>query len=95
MVVKLKPTWDDTSKPGNDRNGYKRGFRGVDNESGPDTKVFMKTFDRKADDFMYGKSIRNVRPDGAQRVMTSSADPGTITNRKNNGTSAGYDGVDE
>jgi len=48
-----------------------------------------------ADRRIYGPTTNQARVDGAMKVMTNAADPGTITNRKNDGMFAGYDGVDE
>jgi hypothetical protein len=73
--ARLKPTWESKTKAGDDKSGWQRGGREwTDGEA-----AFMKTFDREADDFMYGKSVRNRRPDGAQRVTFNAArDPGKI-----------------
>ena len=94
MVVKVKPTWNDSSKPGNDKTGWKRGYRGIDRNE--DCSEFFRTFDPKAHAKIYGPTVRAPRTDGAQTVMVNvGKDPGTITNRSNSGTSSGYDGVDE
>jgi hypothetical protein len=84
--ARLKPTWEDTSKPAKDATGWKRGQvqKWTDGES-----EFMRTADPKADDFMYGR--RGDRPNGQQVVMTKSGDPGTFTNDSDKG----YRGVDE
>jgi hypothetical protein len=96
MVVKLKPTWESKTKPARDNDGWRRGAIGVDGAYDLDGKDFCKTFDPKADTRIYGSDTRGQRADGAQRVMSNAAkDPGTITNRENDGTAHGYDGVDE
>lgn len=90
MVVKLTPKWRDTSKPAKDENGYKRGFRGVDNENNADTKEFMRTFDPAADREHYGPTTNQKRVDGAMRVTGSAAnDPGKLHDDLK-----GYRGVD-
>jgi hypothetical protein len=95
MVVKLKPTWESKTRPGNDATGWRRGARGVDGNFDKDGRDFLKTFDPKADARIYGPTTRSPRTDGAQTVMVNAAkDPGTITNRENDGTSVGYEGQD-
>jgi hypothetical protein len=93
VVVKLKPTWTCTTKAGNDKTGWKRGARGIDGAFDLDGRDFMQTMDPKADARIYGSDTRGQRADGAQRVMSNAADPGTIT-RSNDGTSIGYEGQD-
>jgi hypothetical protein len=75
--ARLKPTWD-TSKAGNDKTGFKRGAVGCDGLLDADGALFMKTFDPKADREFYGPTTNQGRRDGAMRVMTNAADPGTI-----------------
>jgi hypothetical protein len=74
---------------GRDKNGYVRGYRGVDNESGPATREFMRTFDPKADRFNYGPTTNQRRVDGAMRVLTNGKDPGVLHDDYK-----GYEGVD-
>jgi len=95
MVVQIKPTWKDRSKPANDKTGWKRGARGIDGAFDADGRDFMRTADPAADKYMYGPQHGFPRPDGAQAVRSKSKDPGTITNRSDSGDSRGYDGVDE
>jgi len=90
MVVKLTPKWDDSGKAGNDKTGWKRGAIGIDGAFDKDGELFMRTFDPEADDKMYGKNVRNRRPDGAQRVTcNASRDIGNLHD-----TFKGYSGVD-
>jgi hypothetical protein len=84
--ARLKPTWEDTSKPAKDATGWKRGQvqKWTDGES-----EFMRSADPAFDNIAYGR--RGDRPNGQQVVMTKSRDPGTITNDSDKG----YRGVDE
>lgn len=68
--ARLKPTWEDTSKPAKDATGWKRGGRSWnDGES-----FFMKSANPKADHVMYGKYRGDKRPDGG-------TSPGDLTDR--------------
>jgi hypothetical protein len=87
--ARLKPTWEDTSKPAKDANGWKRGQRGFGGDWSDGEREFMRTANPAADDKAYGR--RGDRPNGQQVVMTKSRDPGTITNDDDKG----YRGVDE
>jgi hypothetical protein len=81
----LKPIWEDTSKPGKDATGWKRGGRSWEDGEAK----FMRDGNPAASDMMYGR--RGDRPNGQQVVQTKSRDPGTITNDDDKG----YRGVDE
>ncbi|MFY9837672.1 MAG: hypothetical protein WAK55_14640 [Xanthobacteraceae bacterium] len=82
ISAKLKPTWEDTSKAGDDKTGWKRGGRSwEDGES-----KFMRSYDRAADAKAYGPS----RPNGPWRTASHLRDPGTITNDGDKG----YKGID-
>jgi hypothetical protein len=70
--AQLKPTWEDTSKPGKDSTGWKRGGRSwEDGES-----FFMKSADPAFDDVAYGR--RGDRPNGQQVVQTKNRFPSDL-----------------
>lgn len=57
--ARLKPTWEDTSKPGNDKTGWKRGGRSwEDGES-----KFMRSADPAFDKIAYGSGTEKRRAD--------------------------------
>jgi hypothetical protein len=86
-----KITWKDTSKPGRDAGGFKRGAIGCDGLLDADGGDFMRTASPEMDKYIFGPTTSQKRRDGAMRVMTNAADPGTITNDGDKG----YRGVDE
>jgi hypothetical protein len=89
--ARLKPTWESKTKAGNDATGWKRGQRGFGGDWSDGERAFMKTANPKADREFFGPTTNQGRRDGAMRVMTNAADPGTM---KNDGDK-GYRGVDE
>ena len=65
--ARLKPTWEDTSRPARDATGWKRGGRSWnDGES-----KFMRTANPKADREFYGPTTNQGRRDGAMRDLAT------------------------
>jgi len=90
MAVTLTPKWKCESKPGRDKDGWRRGAIGQDGAFDKDGRDFMKTFDPEADARIFGRDTRGQRADGAQRVQGGAErDPGILHDDYK-----GYEGVD-